>query len=103
MEIILVWSQLAERQLRSIYDYYYVKASPSVAKKLTNRIVRKVSILEENPLIGQKEELLVDYTEDYRYLVEGNYKIVYWIQKQTITIAAIFDCRQNPVEMKNIT
>lgn len=96
------WSDLAVRQLRSIYDYFYVKASPTIAKSLTNKTVGKVSILEESPYIGQKEELLIDYSEDFRYLVEGNYKIIYWIQEQTITIATVFDCRQNPVQMKEI-
>lgn len=96
------WSALAERQLRSIYDYYYVKASPSIAKKLINKIVAKAFTLKKSPFIGQKEELLIDYPEDFRYLVEGNYKIIYWIQQQSITIAAVFDCRQNPVKMKEL-
>lgn len=102
MEMRIEWSDLAERQLRSIYDYYYLKASPRIAKRLTNKIVGKVSILEKSPYIGRKEELLINYPEGFRYLVEGNYKIIYWVQEQTITIAAVFDCRQNPVKMKEI-
>jgi toxin ParE1/3/4 len=102
MEIKIEWSDLAERQLRSIYDYFYIKASPSIAKRITNKIVGKVSILETNPSIGQKEELLQDYPEDFRYLVESNYKIIYWLKEYTITIASVFDCRQNPVKMREI-
>ncbi|MDQ3394358.1 MAG: type II toxin-antitoxin system RelE/ParE family toxin [Bacteroidota bacterium] len=96
------WSVLAENQLRSIYEYYYLKTSPSIAKISTNKIIEKVSILKKNPYVGQKEELLIDYPEDFHYLVEGNYKIIYWIKEQTITIAAVFDCRQNPVKLKKI-
>jgi hypothetical protein len=33
-------------------------------------------------------------------LIEGNYKIIYWIDNQNIKIAAVFDCRQNPAKMK---
>jgi toxin ParE1/3/4 len=102
MEIRIEWSDLAERQLRSIYDYFYFKASPSIAEKVTNKIVNKVSILEKNPFVGQKEELLIDYPEDFRCLVESNYKIIYWIEVNKITIASVFDCRQNPVKMKEI-
>lgn len=102
MEVKIEWSDLAEGQLRSIYDYLYVKAGPPIAKRLINRIVGKVSILKENPYLGQKEELLVDYPEGFRYLVEGNYKIIYWVQEQTITVAAVFDCRQNPIKIKEI-
>lgn len=35
------------------------------------------------------------------YLVSGNYKIIYLIDENLITIATIFDCRQNPVKLKN--
>jgi toxin ParE1/3/4 len=58
--------------------------------------------LGSNPLIGSKEELLYDYPEDYRYLVESNYKIIYWKKENIITIASVFDCRQNPEKIKKI-
>jgi len=52
--------------------------------------------LHSNPLAGQKEELLINNTEEYRYLVESNYKILYWKAENIIVIASVFDCRQNP-------
>ena len=37
------------------------------------------------------------YGLQYRSLIEGNYKIVYCLEKDKyIRIVAIFDCRQNP-------
>ncbi len=102
MEIRIEWSTLSERQLKDIFDYYSFEASPRVAKKIVNRIIDRVSILEINPLAGQKEELLADYPEDFRYLVESNYKIIYWKQENLITIASVFDCRQNPEKIKNL-
>jgi plasmid stabilization system protein ParE len=33
-------------------------------------------------------------------LVKGNYKILYYIQVNTVIIARVFDCRQNPIKMK---
>jgi len=52
----------------------------------------------------QKELLLVDRTQDFRYLVFKNYKIIYWInnEKQRIEIANVFDCRQNPTKINKI-
>ena len=73
MEIRIEWSELSEKQLKDIFDYYSFEASSGVAKKLINRIIDRVSILESNPLAGTKEELLNDYTENYKYLVESNY------------------------------
>ena len=40
--------------------------------------------------------------EDFRCLVEGNYKIIYWKEDEIITIASVFDCRQNPKKMKKL-
>ena len=96
------WSELSERQLRDIFEYYSVEANLKIARKIVNRIIDRVSILESNPLAGVKEELLNDYPEDYRYLVESNYKIIYWKKENLITIASVFDCRQNPTKIKKI-
>jgi plasmid stabilization system protein ParE len=102
MEIRIEWSELSEKQLKDIFDYYSFEVSSGVARKIINRIIDRVSILESNPLAGPKEELLNDYPEDYKYLVESNYKIIYWKRENLITIASVFDCRQNPEKIKKI-
>lgn len=96
MEIKIEWSELSERQLKDIFDYYSLEVSTGIAKKIINGIIDRVTILENNPLAGTKEELLNEYSEDFRYLVEGNYKIIYWKMENLIMIASVFDCRQNP-------
>ena len=102
MEVKIVWSELSERHLKDIFDYYSIKASPRVARRIINKIIDRVNILESNPFAGPKEELLSDYPEEFRYLVESNYKIIYWIKENLITIASVFDCRQNPGKIKKI-
>ncbi len=102
MEIRIEWSELSERQLQDIFDYYSLEVSLKIARKIVNQIIDRVSILESNPLAGAKEELLSDYPEDYRYLVESNYKIIYWEKENLITITSVFDCRQNPTKIKKI-
>ena len=102
MEIRIEWSELSEKQLKDIFDYYSFEANPRIARKIINKIIDSVSILEGNPLAGPKEELLSGYPEDFRYLVESNYKIIYWKKENVITIASVFDCRQNPEKIKKI-
>lgn len=102
MEIRIEWSEQSERQLKDIFDYYSFEVNPRIAKKIINRILNRVSILESNPSAGPKEELLSDYPEEFRYLVESNYKIIYWHKENLITIASVFDCRQNPEKIKKI-
>ena len=102
MEIKIEWSELAEKQLKEIYDYYSLEANRRTAKRIVNKIIERVEILYQNPLSGPKEELLKEYPEGFRFLVESNYKIIYWIEKELIIIASVFDCRQNPEKMKRI-
>ena len=68
MEIKIEWSELSERQLKDIFDYYSFEVNSRIARKVTNKIIDRVSILENNPLASPKEELLSNYPEEYRYL-----------------------------------
>ncbi len=99
MAVTIEWASQAENQLKDIFDYYVQEAGIRAAKRIIERIMKRVDILLKNPLAGPKEELLADYIQDFRYLVESNYKIVYYIINSHIVIAMVFDCRQNPVKM----
>lgn len=102
MDLTVFWTDIALERLEYIFDYYKNKASDKVAKELVKRIVDKTILLETQPNIGQVEELLQDRKNKYRYLVEGNYKIIYWVEKPFVKIATVFDCRQNPVKMREV-
>ena len=87
-----------------IFDYYNINASKRIAKKLVKGIVDSTIGLNSNPYIGQEEELLSDRSQNFRYLVYKNYKIIYWINKtkNRIDIANVFDTRQNPIKMNEV-
>ncbi len=98
MNLKVYWTRLAEYKLDNIFIYHDSKAGESIAKKLINGIIDHTIGLENNPEIGQKELLLEKYSQNFRYLVFKNYKIIYWINidKKRIEISTIFDTRQNP-------
>src|SRR6476620_7827044 len=102
MALRIFWSELAEDKLADIFEYYKTKASLRTARKLVNDIVDQTLLLANNPFIGQKEELLLDRQEGFRYLVYKNYKIIYWINetKSWIEISNVFDSRQNPIKLQ---
>lgn len=100
MEIVVIWSDSAIQDLRYIYDFLYFQASKRIADKISNAIIDKTILLEHTPRLGQKEEMLAHLNMEIRYLIEGNYKIVYWIDENIVTIATVFDCRQNPQKIK---
>ena len=102
MELRVFQTDTARFQIEDIFNYYKDKASIRVARKLVKQIIDRTIQLEKNPESGPKEPLLTDRKFEYRYLVEGNYKIIYWIEDNYIKIATIFDCRENPEKMKNL-
>jgi|OpeIllAssembly_1097287.scaffolds.fasta_scaffold851533_1 plasmid stabilization system protein ParE len=100
MGLKIFWTDSARLQLEDIFKYYHENAGLKIAQKLKNQIYNRTNQLETFPESGPREPLLSARRFDYRYLIEGNYKIIYWIDNQNIKIAAVFDCRQNPAKMK---
>jgi len=100
MDLKVIWTDNARYQLEDIFDYYKSKESINTAKKLVGKIVDRTITLAKNSTVGQREELLAEREFEYRYLVEGNYKIIYWIEGVYVKIASIFDCRQNPNKLQ---
>ena len=103
MALTVFWTDFAKSELRGIFDYYKQKAGIKIAHKLVESIVKETEKLCCQPLIGQKEELLGDRLEGFRYLVCKNHKIIYWVNnnKDRIEIADIFDTRQDPSKIIN--
>lgn len=102
MEIKVFWTETALNNLENIFEYYKYKASVRVARKLVKGLVKSTIQIQNSPKIGKKEELLTDRKFDYRFLVVGNYKIIYWIDDNYIKISTVFDCRQNPDKIRKV-
>ena len=100
----ILWTDFAINQLKDIFDYHLIKASPIVAQRLVQKIIDATIILENNPKSGRKEELLLNRPQEFRFVVVKNYKIIYWIDYEfnIINIATIFDTRQNPKKISKI-
>lgn len=77
MEITVLWSDSAIKDLQDIHDYFLAKASLKVSQKLVTTIINKSDSLSSNPRLGQTEELLKHKNKEIRYLVEGNFKIIF--------------------------
>jgi plasmid stabilization system protein ParE len=73
----IIWSDHAENELDKIFEYYSEFANIRVAKNIIQKIVEEPNKLLSNPEISQREELLLDRENEYRYLVCENYKIIY--------------------------
>jgi plasmid stabilization system protein ParE len=102
MDLKVFWTDTALNQLRDIFDYYKLMANIKVAKSIVSKIVNRTIQLERNPRSGSIEPLLAKRKFEYRYLVEGNHKIIYWIENNYVKIATVFDSRQNPKKLAKI-
>jgi plasmid stabilization system protein ParE len=75
-------------------------AGEKTAEKIKKSIFTATKTLLKQPLIGSLEQNLSQLKEGHRFIVEGNYKIIYRLIDNDIYITDIFDCRQNPTKMK---
>jgi toxin ParE1/3/4 len=91
----------AELSLDEIF-LYYSTFSTDTAQKMIDKLLKRMQILRNFPLAGAIESLLT-HKGEYRYLVEGNYKIIYFVRNEDVIIADIFDTRQNPEKMESIS
>ena len=100
--MIIIWTLTAKFRLKEIYLYYKHAASLPVAKKLKKEVFTSTSSLKNHPEIGQIEELLKNKKFEYRYLIKGNYKIIYRIENDRVYVIDVFDCRQNPTKLSKV-
>ncbi|MCP5106473.1 MAG: type II toxin-antitoxin system RelE/ParE family toxin [bacterium] len=92
----IVWTEPAKEDLRDIYDYL-AQFSEEAAFRVITRILDKAAVLKDGfTEICQRELLLTHKADVYRYLVEGNYKIIYRVKGNRVIIDTVFDARQNP-------
>jgi len=93
----ILWLELAEEDLDSIYRFYAEKNSGNFASRIYNQILDAADALIHFPQMGPIEWNLSEKGEEYRSLLVRKYfKIIYFIEDDYIYIAAVWDCRQNP-------
>jgi toxin ParE1/3/4 len=95
----IIWTDFAIENLKSIFDYYAIKANRKVAHKIRKQILDSTKQLSQNPESGQLELYLENLNKQHRYVVISNYKIIYRVDNKNIVINDVFDVRQNPIKM----
>ena len=94
--IEIVWTVSSKQDLQAIYNQLCTYLPEEKAYEIVERITTKVDILATMPLAGQKESLLAKLKNEYRRLIEGNYKIIYHFATDVVYINRVFDTRQDP-------
>ncbi len=82
----IIWTDLAIDDLKSIHDYIS-KDSTRYATEMVERIIQRVDQLEDFPKSGR---IVPEFNnESIRELIIENYRIVYIVSEQFISIARI--------------
>lgn len=94
----IFWSEKALMDLDEIFNFYQLIAGFEVAQKVLSKLIEKADILISYPEIGTIEVFEKPQPFEYRFIVEGNHKLIYRVLEvgQLIFIARVFDTRRNP-------
>ncbi len=91
MEYSISLSKLAENDLDEIYNYISIGLNNRVAaKRIYNLIISSIERLSYFPEMGASLNTISAEKSDYRFLVCGNYIVVYIISHDEIIIERIF-------------
>jgi len=90
----VIWTNEAIVDLEIIHDF--------IAQKSSSAALKRVGQIESFPESGSKALFARSTIREYRYLVEGKYKIIYSYQRevQIVYIETIFDTRHDPTEAR---
>ncbi|MCB9192531.1 MAG: type II toxin-antitoxin system RelE/ParE family toxin [Flavobacteriales bacterium] len=96
--LVVIWSDPAWMDLEAIFDFI-AKNSREQAKKQIIRIIERTEQLSTQPLSGPLQPD-IDPNLQARYLVQDNYKIIYFVDVDHVVVDTVFDTRQNPEKLK---
>ena len=88
------WTVEARIDLFDILNYYFQRnGNSSYSRKLNSKIKKTINLISKNPLIGLKTDIY-----SIRYIINGDYHLVYEILESKILIVMVWDNRRNPDE-----
>ena len=92
----IVQSQRANIRLFKFLDFYVERnKSAAYSKKLYKKFKKELSLLLKQPEIGTKTDI-----ESVRGLIVGEYILFYEVTAEMIIVHSIWDCRQNPDDLR---
>jgi toxin ParE1/3/4 len=86
------WTNTAQGHLDAIYAYI-AQDSPAYAKRLVDRLTRRSEQIIDFPMSGRR---VPEYEMDQiREIIEGQYRIIYYITPDQIDVLAVIHASQN--------
>ncbi len=83
----IIWDPVALDHLDAIAAWI-AKDSPAAAKRLVQRIFKRLERVEMFPLSGGF--IAEDDRQIYREVIQGNYRVIYRVSDDTVIIVAVY-------------
>ena len=94
----IVWSHRANIKLFEILDFYAERnKSSTYSKKLFNKFKKELTLLLKQPEIGTRTDI-----GSVRGLIVEEYVLFYEVTLDMIIVHSVWDCRQNPDDLRII-
>ena len=97
----IYWTQFALNSLSEIHEYLLLQSgSEELANKYVQKLLLKIEHLKQFSNSGTDEPFLKAIGQQSKFVLEGNYKIIYQIQANQIFVTDVFHVKQNPQKIK---
>lgn len=87
----IFWTDTAVEHLSAIYSYI-AQNSPQYAQQIIDRITRRSQQIADFPLSGRVVREFT--TKQIREVIEGSYRIIYYIKPEQIEVLAVLHGKQ---------
>ena len=97
----IVWTEFAEEDIKIIFEFLTTEQGIpiEIAERIVDSLFERVEQLLLFPRSGELDPFLEEFEKAHRHLVQGNYKIIYRVEKETVFIVSVFDTRQDPQKL----
>ena len=94
----VIWTEKAQKDRIAVFTYWNNRNESFFYSKRLNELFKEsLKLISKHPLIGK----LTD-KENVRVKVLKEYLIIYEITEIEIVVLSVWDCRQNPEDLKRI-
>ncbi|WP_296623075.1 type II toxin-antitoxin system RelE/ParE family toxin [Marivirga sp.] len=95
MEVVITGP--AEKSLKEIYCRF----EEHIAIKIINKILDRAYTLKTFSNRGRIVDELILLNQNHRYLIEGNYKIIYKQKDNIVFVTDVFEMSKDPAKIKS--
>lgn len=94
--------EYALAQLKSEYEYYFIKYSEKYAEEFRTGFFELVENIGRNYQTYPECRFVKTKGKLYRNIVWGNYLVVYKITKESVQVLCVFHTKQHPSKLKKV-